>query len=476
MLFTELRFFAFFLLAFGVYWGLRRNSWRKTWLLAGSYVFYGAWDPRFLTLIVASTFVDYFAGAAVARATGQGARRLGVAVSLAANLGLLGFFKYYNFFVDSAADLLVTLGFEPSLSTLRIILPVGISFYTFQTLSYTIDVWLRAAHGRHGTSCGTSRSSWPSSRSSSRGRSSGHSRLSAQLDGARRWADVAVRSHLALFLFGFIKKAVVSDNVAILTDQVFAHPEAYGVADKWMAVGLYAVQIYCDFSGYTDMAIASAGLLGYSLTLNFNFPFFSVSITDFWRRWHISMMSWFRDYVYIAFGGNRAGTLRTYFNLLLTFFLAGLWHGANWNFVLFGLFNGVFLMIERWGIRRGSFEPFDPRLGKKRWWGRVYMLWVIAMSYVLFRNPDFPAAWGYFKGLYWSQPLVQVEGADPVDPRWWLVVFGFGFVHWLMWRRFAQRFFAGLPDWAVAVLLGLVTALLLPLLPTEYQPFIYFQF
>ncbi|MEM7311229.1 MAG: MBOAT family O-acyltransferase [Planctomycetota bacterium] len=469
MLFTELRFFAFFLVALAVYWGMRRDGWRKTWLLACSYVFYGAWDPRFLALIVASTVIDFFAGAWVARAATPGRRRLGVAVSLVANLGLLGFFKYYNFFVESAAGLLEAFGFEPSLSTLRIILPVGISFYTFQTLSYTLDIYfgsLKPTRSLRDFALFVAFFPQLVAGPIVRARD-----FLPQLDSARRWADVAVRSHLALFVFGFVKKACVSDNVAILTDQVFAYPEAYGVLDKWMAVGLYAVQIYCDFSGYTDMAIASAGLLGYSLTLNFNFPFFSVSITDFWRRWHISMMSWFRDYVYIAFGGNRAGTVRTYSNLLLTFFLAGLWHGANWNFVLFGLFNGVFLMVERWGIRNRGFDPFRPRL-----WGRVYMLWVIAMSYVLFRNPDFPAAWTYFKGLYWSQPLVAAEGAAPVDPRWWLVVFGFGFVHWLMWRRFLHRFFAGLPDWVVAVVLGVLTALLLPLLPTEYQPFIYFQF
>jgi D-alanyl-lipoteichoic acid acyltransferase DltB (MBOAT superfamily) len=292
-----------------------------------------------------------------------------------------------------------------------------------------------------------------------------------QLDSARRWSNVAARASLGLFLIGFVKKACVSDNVAIVTDQVFAAPDAYGALDKWMAVGLYAIQIYCDFSGYSDMAVATAGLLGYSLVANFNFPFFSVSITDFWRRWHISMMSWFRDYVYIAFGGNRAGTARTYVNLILTFFLAGLWHGARWTFVLFGLFNGVFLMLERWAIRNRGFDPF-----KKRWWGRVYMLWVIAMSYVLFRNPTLGSAWSYLKGLHWGGPPAEAQGAAAVDPRWWLVVLGFGLVHWLMWKRFLARSFARLPDWAVAVALGVVTALLLPLLPTEYKPFIYFQF
>ena len=346
MIFTEFRFLFFFLIAFLIHWGLQKNQHRKLWLLVCSYVFYGAWDWRFLSLIWISTVIDYIVGLKLSQQLiKNNNRKQWLIVSLCTNLGILGFFKYFNFFVESGVNFINFLGFSIDFNTIQIVLPVGISFYTFQTLSYSIDIYYGKLKPVHKfldfalfVSFFPQLVAGPIVRAST---------FLPQLEETRNFSNVRVKYCLMLFMIGFIKKACISDRLSPIVDRFFEAPETYTASSSWVGVLFYAVQIYCDFSGYTDMAIACAGLLGYELSLNFNFPYFSENITDFWRRWHISLSTWLRDYLYIPLGGNRGSKLFTYRNLILTMLLGGLWHGAGWNFVIWGGLHGGALIWQR---------------------------------------------------------------------------------------------------------------------------------
>jgi D-alanyl-lipoteichoic acid acyltransferase DltB (MBOAT superfamily) len=320
MIFSEPRFLLFFLLVFSVHWALRSNAARKHVLLAASLYFYGSWDARFLALIVAASLCDWFCSLRIAAARARGAQpRRWLMVSLCYNLGTLGFFKYFNFFADSAVAFLQWLGLPASPVTLQIVLPVGISFFTFQTMSYTLDVWrgdLKPVRSPLDVLLYVTffpqLVAGPIVRAAT---------FLPQLDVARRFRDVDVQRAVGQFLSGFIKKSVVADLIAGPVDQVFGPPagvvvppgEAFGppadysAASIWIAVVCYAVQIYCDFSGYSDMAIGAARLLGYELCENFRFPYLAANITDFWRRWHMSLSSWLRDSLYISLDVRRLG-------------------------------------------------------------------------------------------------------------------------------------------------------------------------
>jgi alginate O-acetyltransferase complex protein AlgI len=470
VIFTELRFLAFFVLVLAVHWALRSPGGRKNWLLLCSYVFYGAWDWRFLGLIAASTSIDFVVGLGLGRtpAEARGRRQALVVTSLVANLGLLGFYKYYDFFVESAAELLRWLGFEADLPLLRLVLPVGISFYTFQTLSYTIDVYRgHLAPTRNLRDFALFVSFFPQLVAGPIVRASD---FLPQLEQPRRWAQVAVRAELWLFFCGFVKKACLADNVAVLVDQVFRDPAAHTWTERWLGSCLYALQVYGDFSGYSDMALATAGLLGYRLMVNFDFPYTATSMTGLWRRWHISLTSWLRDYVYYPLGGNRRGPLRTYVNLWAIFLICGLWHGAEWNFVLWGVVAGSFLMFERVASERFGFDPEGRGVLR-----RVYTLcgWMVGLT--VFRSPNLAAMGDYLVGLHWYVPR-EGEPQVAVDPRWWLVVVGFGLLHAVTCRGILDRAVARLPDELFAVLLGAGSALALALAATSHQPFVYFQF
>ncbi len=459
MLFTEFRFLFFFVLVFGVHWALRANGPRKLWLLACSYVFYGVWNWKLLGLILFSTVLDYVVALMLERERGPRARRAWLAASLIGNLGMLAVFKYYDFFVESAVEGLALLGIETTAQRLELVLPAGISFYTFQTLSYTIDVYRgQLTRVRSFTDFALFVAFFPQLVAGPIVRAT---TFLPQLVTKRRFADVAFRSHATLFLFGYVKKACVADNVAAIVDDAFAAPESFGPAGLWLALLLYAVQIYCDFSGYSDMAIATAGMLGYALPLNFDFPYLATSITQFWRRWHISLSTWFRDYLYLPLGGNRRGPLTTYRNLLVVFFLCGLWHGASWHFVVWGLFHGAFLVLER-------ASKFEPRGAA----GQLYTLAVVTLAWVFFRAEDFGTALAYLGGLFGLGPA----GAETIDPAWWGVLAGFAVVHVAMAKGAIERALVRVPDLAYSALYGVAWALTFPWAAVDYQPFIYFQF
>lgn len=316
--------------------------WRAMQLVIASYVFYGWWDPRFLTLILASTCIDYWAGLRMPSLEGRPRKRL-LLVSLVANLGFLGFFKYYDFF---AASLASALGMPADSWTLKVILPVGISFYTFQSMSYTIDVYrgeLRPE--RSFVKFALFVSFFPQLVAGPIVRARD---FFPQLDRWQAPTPGAVQRGLVLIGIGLVKKMVFADHFALISDQYFSamgsHP---GALPAWEGLLAFSLQIFFDFSGYTDIARGCAKLLGFHFPINFRRPYLAKSITEFWRRWHISLSSWLRDYLYIPLGGNRGSALFTYRNLMLTMLLGGLWHGASWNFVLWGGYHGALLGLHR---------------------------------------------------------------------------------------------------------------------------------
>ncbi|MEW6744970.1 MAG: MBOAT family protein [Planctomycetota bacterium] len=467
MLFVEYRFLVFFIVVLGVYWALRWNVARKIWLLATSYVFYAGWDWRFLGLIIASTLLDYTVAWRLSLPRTVHRRRW-LMVSVVGQLTLLGFFKYCNFFVTSLRDFLHFLGVPFQLGTLEIILPVGISFYTFQTLSYTIDVY-------RGTLKGTKNlldialfvAFFPQLVAGPILRARA---FLPQLHECRRYASVDVRGCLVIFLIGFVKKACISDNLAPLVDVYFASPQTYTALSSWIGVLAYAVQIYCDFSGYSDMAIGCAGLLGYRLMLNFDFPYLARNISEFWRRWHISLSSWLRDYLYYPMVWNRGGKYFVYRGLMVTMLLGGLWHGAAWNFVIWGGLHGVALIFHREGVR--LLERLRWRATLLKGLGPFLTFYWVCIAWIFFRSVGAERSWTVLKAFV----LFRSDGVRELNPAWLAVIGGLAIVHWLNYILHTEAMWRKVPRLAFAAAYGIVAAIVLAFVPTTYVPFIYFQF
>ena len=475
MIFTEPRFLLFFAVVFAAYWAFDSHRAQKMLLLVASLVFYGAWDWRFLSLIVISTLIDYYASlgmeAADRRASGRGSERLRLAwlwFSLVGNLGLLGFFKYFGFFVDSAVDFAAAFGVELNRPSLEIVLPVGISFYTFQTMSYTIDVYRRELAARPSLlDVGVFVAFFPQLVAGPIVRARD---FLWQLEAARvPFSSIPVRAHLLLFLSGFIKKSCVSDSIAPAIDPFFADPQSFDAPSAWLAMVLYSIQIYCDFSAYSDIAIATAGLLGFKLELNFDFPYLARNVREFWRRWHMSFSTWLRDYLYIPLGGNRLGRSITVRNIMVTMMLGGLWHGAAWHFVVWGALQGVGLIVHReLERRRGARPPLLPEVPAVL----LTFAWTTVV-WVFFRATDFGSALDILRMLL----LFQSPGTQAVDPRWWLLIVLLAGAHVVARRGFGKRVAdAPLPYWAFAAAYGAVAAVVLLFVRIDVQPFIYFQF
>jgi len=428
MVFNSLHFAVFFPLVFLVALMLRR--WvkpRNAFLLAASYYFYGSWDWRFLSLLLISTLVDWGVGlwlGAAPRERPPGdrewrRRKRVLAISVVMNLVFLGFFKYFDFFVSSAADSLRALGFDANIPLLHVVLPVGISFYTFQSMSYTIDVY---------------RGDLPPERSLLNfalyvaffpqlvaGPIERATHLIRQVDSVR-----PVRLHdfywgVYMIGWGLFKKVVLADNVAPIADKVFGAPDPGGLT-VILGVYAFAVQIYCDFSGYSDIARGTARLLGFDLMLNFNLPYFATNPSDFWKRWHISLSTWLRDYLYIPLGGNRGGERRTYVNLMTTMVLGGLWHGAAWNFVLWGVFHGGMLCVHR-AIQPRLAQWITPtsKWGERWWWlARVAVFFQLTcIGWLLFRA-DSAAQLGRMFSALATRPVLDRDIVRDTD----LLTFG----------------------------------------------------
>jgi D-alanyl-lipoteichoic acid acyltransferase DltB (MBOAT superfamily) len=346
MLFNSLHFLIFFpIVVVGYFLIPKRYRWGL--LLVASYYFYMSWKPSYLLLILFSTLVDYAAAIKMEESEDQQHRKYFLWLSLCSNLGLLFLFKYFGFFDQTLQSILYLFDLSYQSSTLNLLLPVGISFYTFQTLSYTIDVYQgRKKAERHLGIFALYVSFFPQLVAGPIERSE---RLLPQLKDQNISKDIdykRISTGLKLMAWGLFKKVVIADRVAVYVNEVYGHPESYFGMSVIMATVFFAFQIYCDFSGYSDIAIGAAQVLGFDLMKNFDRPYFSKTIAEFWRRWHISLSTWFRDYVYINMGGNRVVKWRWYYNLMLTFLVSGLWHGANWTFVIWGALHGTYLIVS----------------------------------------------------------------------------------------------------------------------------------
>ena len=398
MLFNSLAF-AIFLPLVLVVFRLLPRALRNSFLLAASYFFYGCWDWRFLGLILLTTTVDFWAGNRIAASPHERVRRQSVLISVCVNLSILAFFKYFNFFLGSAVSMIEWLGFQPSVPTLSIILPVGISFYIFQSMSYTIDIYRKEVqpadnflHFALYVAYFPQLVAGPISRRRD---------LLPQLVNPAPVTAERINVGLTLLMIGLCKKVLIADMIAPEVNRIFAEPEAMTAGMLLRGAYLFAFQIYGDFSGYSDMARGISEFFGIRLMINFEQPYLSRSITEFWRRWHISLSTWLRDYLYIPLGGNRFGTTKTYRNLMLTMLIGGLWHGASWTFVAWGGWHGAWLALERFlGIGQGRGEErrslFHSLISPLQ---TILVFHIATVGWIFFRADSFSNAFAYLRGL-----------------------------------------------------------------------------
>ena len=401
MLFNSIDFAVFLTLVFGVYWFLVARSLKlqNLFLLVMSYVFYGWWDWRFLSLIFMSSLIDFLVGRAIEATPDPNRRRHLLWISLGANLGLLGFFKYFNFFVDSFAAAFRLGGIPFQVSSLNIVLPVGISFYTFQTMSYTIDIYRRRmAATRDPIAFFAFVSFFPQLVAGPIERASN---LLPQFQQPRRFSYQDGVAGLRLLLWGLAKKVMIADLCARQVDQIFANYQSLPAPTLVLGALLFSFQIYGDFSGYSDMATGAARLLGFRLMRNFRTPYFALDVREFWRRWHISLSTWFRDYCYIPLGGNRGGKWRQARNSLITFTVSGLWHGANWTFVVWGLLHGLYYLPSIFSARKPRIAPAGAAaaggpLAALKTAARMFgTFWLVTGTWVFFRSASMTQALEY---------------------------------------------------------------------------------
>ncbi|MCK6555436.1 MBOAT family protein [Candidatus Binatia bacterium] len=408
MLFNSIHFLLFLpIVLLGV--AVLPARWRNPFLLVASYYFYGSWDWRFLSLIFLTTTVDYTVGHLMYDTRDPGRRKIILTVAICINLGILGIFKYFNFFVQSAMTALNAVGLHASPWTLSIILPVGISFYTFQSMSYAIDIYRREMEpARHFWDFALYVAYFPQLVAGPIERAT---HLLPQILQPRPVTAERVNIGLMLMMLGFAKKVLIADTVADDVDRIFADPASRSAGELLRGAYLFAFQIYGDFSGYSDIARGVSELFGVRLMINFNQPYLSQSITEFWRRWHISLSAWLRDYLYVPLGGNRLGEWRTYRNLMLTMLIGGLWHGANWTFVVWGGLNGLYLAVERrLGIGR-VVEPLHAR-PLLRFVQQVALVIVtfhlVTLTWVFFRAASVDIAFAYVLGVFSGSDLTAV--------------------------------------------------------------------
>jgi alginate O-acetyltransferase complex protein AlgI len=380
MTFTTLTFLLFLLVVFALYWGFPQRRFQNLLLVISSYVFYGWWDWRFCSLMLASSLLDYYVGLGLDASDQPRRRKMLLSVALVGNLGMLGFFKYFNFFSESLAAAASSLGWNFDRPTLDVVLPVGISFYTFQTMSYSIDIYRREMRAsRQFIEYLAYVSFFPQLVAGPIERAT---HLLPQFLRDRRFNYEKAADGCRQMLWGFFKKMVVADNLATAVDLGFSQATGRSGPELLVATFFFAVQIYCDFSAYSDIASGTARLFGIELMKNFNCPYFAGSMRDFWRRWHISLSTWFRDYVYVPLGGGRVSRGRKAANVMATFILSGLWHGAAWNFIAWGALHGAAVLPE--SLRAASRKP-APALALIRIFKTLLVFTLVCLGWVLFR-------------------------------------------------------------------------------------------
>lgn len=415
MLFNSVEYLLFLPVVFIIYWFFLNKNLRlqNLFLLLCGYIFYGSWDWRFVGLMMFSSVMDYTFGLAVENSDSERKRKMILTASVVINLGILGFFKYFNFFIDNFRQLLGLMHLHADLFTLRVILPVGVSFYTFQSMSYIIDVYRREIKAEKNIIDYMAFVSFfplllagPIERAN---------RLLPQFKQHRSFDFASAKIALRQILWGLFKKIVIADTCAKSADYIFGHYSELKGSLLVLGAVFFAVQIYCDFSGYSDIAIGSARLLGFSVMTNFRTPYFSTSIPEFWKRWHISLSSWFRDYLYIPLGGNRGNRLFWFRNIMIVFLLSGLWHGANWTFIVWGGLNGLlhFPLVMGW-IKRRSNSGLD----LKALPAILLTFAATCFCWIFFRAKSVSQAFDYIAHMF-SKSLF----ARPTDPNFSLTTF-----------------------------------------------------
>jgi alginate O-acetyltransferase complex protein AlgI len=452
---------------------------RQVLLLVASYVFYGWWDVRFLSLIVLSTTIDYVAARQIWTLQEAGAPkekgRPWLVLSIVSNLTILGFFKYFNFFMDNAEPILRSMGMENNWLDLNIILPVGISFYTFQSMAYSIDVYRRATPAcRNLLTFAVYVAFFPQLVAGPIERA-GH--LIPQLHKPRELDWRMFQSGIALIILGFFKKLVIADPIAPYVMMTVENPSAYTTSRLMLSAYLFTFQLYADFSGYSDIARGSARLFGVDLMRNFEQPFHSRSMGETWRRWHISLSRWFFDYLYVPLGGSKVAPAMVYFNLIVVMVLSGLWHGAGWNFIIWGFFHGLLVSGERAMAlerkRRNLPPPPETYLRRTYEILRTWHLWVLSL--LIFLSRDLTRMVEYFHGL-----ITRWQFWFPDDTRallWLAMVAAITyFIDKMQIRTGVHEFTVAMRPWAGGIILGLMVLGIIYWSDFPGVPFIYFQF
>ena len=477
MLFNSVEFFIFFPLVFVVYWLLRGIRAQNIFLIIASYVFYGFWDWRFLSLIFISSLVDFLVGQRMRKAKAKSLKKRLLAISLLVNLGILGFFKYFNFFIDSFAELMTMFGLQVNQSSLNVILPVGISFYTFQTLSYTIDIYRGKIKPTKDIVAFFAFVSFfpqlvagPIERAKS---------LLPQFRKKRKFNKERATDGFRQILWGFFKKVVVADTCAEIVDICFANPEAYGSSTLFIGAICFAFQIYGDFSGYSDIAIGTARILGFDLMRNFAYPYFSRDIAEFWRRWHISLSTWFRDYVYIPLGGSYGSTATRIRNIMITFVVSGFWHGANWTFIIWGFLNGLFyiplMLLKKQHLHRENIEYLGVGHAGLTAIKVLLTFALTVLAWVFFRAQSVGDAFSYIGNIFSFQSGRTLAIDEATRIVTWSSIAAMLLLEWFQRTRehgLAIEKWHPVLRWSLYVVIALVCLIF----HGQQQTFIYFQF
>lgn len=476
MLFNSIEFLVFLPIVLLLYWFILNKKLRgqNLLILISSYVFYGWWDYRFLSLIFLSTVVDYFIGLNIPRKSNEQSKRVLLWCSVLFNLGVLGVFKYYDFFIESWIDLFSSVGYEiKSVRTLKLILPVGISFYTFQTMSYTIDIFKRKLKPTSDfISFASFVSFFPQLVAGPIERASN---LLPQILKKRELNYKQINQGLRLILWGMFKKVVVADSLAPLVNDIFLNYQNLGGVTLWLGAIYFSFQIYCDFSGYSDIAIGTSKLFGFELMSNFKFPYFSRNIGEFWRKWHISLSTWFRDYLYIPLGGSKGGKWKSLRNILMIFLVSGFWHGANWTFIVWGLFHSV-LFIPSFLFKKnrkhlGSVIGDDKIFPSLKELIQVISTFIlVTIGWVFFRSQSITDSIHYFKNSFLIENQIQF-----LPNKIFAYILILIFVEWI--GRYDERDITlKIPKHLIFVFVLILIILIISNFNSESQEFIYFNF
>lgn len=479
MLFNSLSFTIFFPIVFFIYWYILKNNLKgqNIFLLIASYFFYGCWDWRFLFLLAISTFLCYYGGLKIQDATTRSGRKIWMIISVVVNISFLGFFKYFNFFIDSFQDFLQLFGLTPHLHTLQIILPVGISFYTFHGLSYVLDIYNeKIKPTRNWVDYSLFVSFFPLLVAGPIERAT---HLLPQIEKARTFTYQKAADGLRQILWGLFKKIVVADGCAEYANQIFNNSGDQSGSALVLGAVLFTFQIYGDFSGYSDIALGTARLLGFDLLQNFKFPYFSRDIAEFWRRWHISLSSWFRDYLYIPLGGSRGGMAKTIRNTFIIFLVSGFWHGANWTFIAWGGLHALFIVpsiIMKRNRRNLEIVAQGKMLPSPSDIFHITVTFILAVfAWIFFRADNMSHAFSYIVGIkdnLFTMPYLSTRTLIYISMVIFMMI-----VEWFGREgRYALEHFAGIKSSIFKWAFYYLVILFIVLFAGGEQVFIYFQF